>query len=219
MSLPILIKIFIQQLNTDLKPQSSINYQVGLRNKFSDRFKGSLSLFRMNVKNELYYNATPNNGVPENENYDRTVHEGLESCLEAKVNNRITLFGNYTFTDAYFDGGQYSGNKIPLVPQNKGSVGLRLFLPKNFTFNMVGTYTGKSYAMDDQANAYSQVGGYMVTDTNLSWHYKDLAVTFGINNIFNRQYSEFTGVNVYDGLKFYYPNPKRNFSLKAKYTF
>ena len=215
----------VQQLNTGLKPQSSINYQVGLRHKFSDRFNGSLSLFRMNVKNELYFNATDTfNPIwgswnQKNENYDRTIHEGLESSLDVKLNNRIILFGNYTFTNAYFDGGQYSGNKIPLVPQDKVSIGLKFTLPMNIDLNIIGTYVGSRYYLNDQANAYSKLNGYMVADTNLSWHCKDFKITFGINNILDKQYSEYAGVNVNNGLKFYYPNPGRNFSLKVGYSF
>jgi iron complex outermembrane receptor protein len=210
-------------LNMNLKPQSSIDYQAGLRHRFSDRFKGSLSLFRMNVKNELYYNATDTfafgywNG--ENENYDRTVHEGIESSLDAKLNDWIMLFGNYTFTNAYFDGGQYSGNKIPLVPQHKASLGLKFKLPMSMSLNIIGTYVGPRYYLNDQANAYSKLNGYMVADTNLSWYCKDFKVTFGINNFFDKQYSEYAGVNVSSGSKFFYPSPGRNFSLKVNYSF
>ncbi len=218
-------------LNTDLKPQSSINYQVGLRHKFSDRFKGSLSLFRMNVKNELYLNATDTYDPyyyywnSRNENYDRTVHEGLESSLNAKINDWATLLLNYTFTNAYFDGGQYSGNEIPLVPSHKGSVGLKFALPMNMFLNIIGTYVGPRYYLNDQANAYSKLNGYMVADTNLSWYCKDFKVTFGINNLFDKQYSEYAGVvqgfsSVYTvGEKFYYPSLERNFNLKVDYAF
>ncbi|TRZ93779.1 TonB-dependent receptor [bacterium] len=212
-----------QQIDTSLEPQSSINYQAGLRHKFSDRVKGSLSIFRMNVKNEIYYNAKDMlvygywNG--KNENYDKTVHEGLDASLDTKLSDRIMLFGNYTFTNAYFNGGEYDNNEIPLVPRHKGSVGLRFTLPKNITLNLTGTYTGERYFLNDQANAYSKLNGYMVADTNLSWRYKELTVTFGINNFLGKEYSEYAGVLVDSGTKFYYPSPGRNFNLKLEYQF
>ncbi|MFA5351467.1 MAG: TonB-dependent receptor [Candidatus Omnitrophota bacterium] len=209
-----------RQLNTDLKPQSAITYETGIRHKFSDRLKGCLSLFRMNVKDELYFNATGGaTGFGQNENYDKTIHEGIESSLDVKLSDFVSLFGNYTFTNAYFDGGIYDKNKIPLVPQHKGSIGLRLFFTKNITLNVIGTYVGKKYALNDQANAYSRLNGYMTMDTNLSWRHKDLTVAFAVNNLFNKQYSEYAGVQVSDGAKFYYPSPERNFSLKIDYTF
>ncbi len=212
-----------QQLNTDLEPQSSIDYQAGLRHKFSDQVKGTLTVFRKNVKNELYYNAQDAlvwgywNG--KNSNYDKTVHEGLECSLETKLCSWVNWFGNYTYTNAYFDGGQYNKNEIPLAARHKGSMGLKFTLPMNIAFNIIGTYVGPRYYLNDQANAYSKINGYMVADTNLSWCHKDFKVTFSINNLFGKQYSEYAGVSVDSGLKFYYPNPERNFSLKASYSF
>jgi iron complex outermembrane receptor protein len=218
-----------QLLDTDLKPQSSMNYQAGLRHKFSDRLKGSLSLFRMNVKNELYYNPKAlldifNFWNGKNANYDKTIHEGIESSLDISLNDWVTLFGNYTFTNAFFSGGQYSKNEIPMVSRHKGSVGLRFSLPNNITFNITGSYVGKRYFINDQDNAVSRLNGYMIADMNLSWRCKDLTVAFGINNLFNKQYSEY-GVYgtdssngfVYD--KCYFPSPGRNFSLKVDYAF
>jgi outer membrane receptor protein involved in Fe transport len=212
-----------KQLNTDLKPQSSINYQLGLRHKLSEQASGSLSIYRMNVRDEIYYNAKDflsyGYWMGKNENYDKTVHEGIEASLNVKLKDWITLFGNYTFADAYFHDGQYSKNKIPLVPQNKGSIGLQVSLPKNITLNMTGTYVGERYFLNDQANSYSQLNGYMVADANLSWHYKDFTVSAGINNLLGRQYSEYAGVTVDSGEKFYYPSPKTNFNLKLEYSF
>ena len=89
----------------------------------------------------------------------------------------------------------------------------------------MGTYVGEKYALNDQANAYSRLNGYMSVDTNLSWRCKDLTVTFGINNLFDKQYSEYAGVLRFPsgdhvaGDKFYYPSLGRNFSLKADYAF
>jgi iron complex outermembrane receptor protein len=228
--------LYQQLLNTSLKPQSAMNYQIGTRHKFSDRLKGSVSLFRMNVKNELYYDSKAfldmfGSWAGKNTNYDKTIHEGLESSIDMKLNDWINFFGNYAFTRAYFDGGQYNKNEIPMVPRHKGSVGLRFLLPKNITFNVTGNYVGKRYFLNDQANAYSRLNGYMTLDTNLSWRSKDLTVTFGINNILNKKYSEYAGVVVdsaYEscsginwpaGSKFYYPSPERNFSLKLEYKF
>jgi len=209
-----------KQLNTNLKPQSSINYQVGLRHKFSDKVQGSFSLYMMKVKDELYLNSTGGaSGDGQNENYDKTIHKGVESSINAKLVDWAVLFGNYAFTDAYFKGGEYDKNEIPLAARHKGSVGVRFFLPKNITFNMVGNYVGKRYFLNDQPNSQSRLSGYIVADTNISWHYKDMAVTLSINNLFNKGYAEYAGYSFSATDKFYYPNPKRNFNLKVNYSF
>jgi len=221
-----------QQLNTSLKPQSSMNYQLGLRHKFSNRLRGDFSFFRMNVKDELYYNST---GGPlaagQNENYDKTVHQGMEASFEAKLIDWINILGNYAFTDAYFDGGQYDQNEIPLVPRHKASAGLKFLLLKDLAVNLTGNYVGKRYFLNDQANTYSRLNGYMVTDMNILWSHKDLSIAFGVSNLLNKKYSEYAGVVVADswesstgitwpaGTRFYYPSPERNFNLRVEYKF
>lgn len=213
-----------QQLDTTLKAQSAFNYQLGIRHTFSDRLKGSFSLFRMKVKNELYYNSTGGPlGAGKNENYDKTTHEGLELSLDNKLNDWVAFFSNYTFTKAFFEGGGYDKNEMPMVPRHKGSLGLRLFLTKNITLNLTGNYVGKRYFLNNEANDQSRLNGYMVADTNLSWCRKDTTVTFCINNLFNKRYSEYAGYAFNSAIsandKFYYPSPERNFSLKVEYTF
>jgi len=216
---------FHQFLNTNLKPQSSMNYQVGVRHKFNEMLDGSFSLYRMKVRDYIYFNPVGGQwGFGENENYDRTIHQGLESSFDAKISNSASFFGNYTFTNAIFDGGRYDKNEIPMVPRHKGSAALRFLLNKDLTFNLIDTYVGKRYLINDQANAVSRLNGYMVADTNLSWRYNDLVVTFGINNLLNKQYSEYAvyGTDSSNGFaydKCYFPSPERNFSLKAEYTF
>jgi iron complex outermembrane receptor protein len=216
---------FHQFLNTNLKPQSSLNYQAGLRHKFTDALNGSFSLFRMNVKDYIYFNPIGGvTGFGENENYDKTVHQGLESSAEAKLTDSVTLTGNYTFTDARFVGGIYGSNEIPMVARHKAGAGLRFALPKNITFNINDTYVGNRYVINDEANAVSRLNGYMVADTNIAWRCKDLQVSFGVNNLFNKKYSEYAvyGSDSSNGFvndKCFFPSPTRNFNLKVDYAF
>ncbi|MBF0489141.1 MAG: TonB-dependent receptor [Candidatus Omnitrophica bacterium] len=217
---------FVQQLNTSLKPQSSINYQAGIRHTFSKGFKGAVSVFRMNVHNELYLNAAGGpTGFGDNENYGHTVHEGLEASSEVKVTHWMNVWGNYTLTKAYFDGGLFKNNDIPMVPRHKASLGLRFLLPGDFTFNGIGNYVGQRSLLNDQANHYSRLNGYLTVDMNLSWTHKDWTITFGVNNVLDKQYSEVAGVLLNPsgshpiGERFYYPSPERNYNLKVDYRF
>jgi len=216
---------FHQFLNTNLKPQSSLNYQAGLRHKFNGVLNGSFSLFRMNVKDYIYYNPVGGaTGFGENENYDKSVHQGVESSAEAKLSDSVTLTGNYTFTDARFIGGIYGSNEIPMVARHKAGAGLKFLLPGNITFNINDTYVGRRYLINDEANAVSRLNGYMITDTNIAWRSKGLQVSLGVGNIFNKKYSEYAvyGSDSSNGFvndKCYFPSPARNFNLKVDYAF
>ncbi|NTV29406.1 MAG: TonB-dependent receptor [Candidatus Omnitrophica bacterium] len=229
---------YMQQLKTSLKPQSSVNYQAGVRHNFSEGVKAEASLFRMDVKDELFLNSryawledpwSPGTWYwsAQNDNYDRTVHQGLETSAEARVNSRLKLRGGYTFTDARFSNGAYAGNEIPLVARHKASAGLGLELVKGVTLDFAETYVGARRFYNDQANAYSRLNGYLVTDAGASWRMRDWTVSFGVNNLLNAKYSEVAGVRVTEdgvygyhvGDKFYFPSPERNYNFKVSCVF
>lgn len=207
-------------LNTDLAPQTSRNYELGIRHRFNQNLKCDFSVYSMNIKNELYYNPAGGPfGWGANENYDKTRHQGIEFAFDSKIMNNIGFFGNYSYSKAVFKTGAYDAKDIPMVPRHKGSVGLKFLFPKNITLNISGNYVGKRYFINDQANVFSQLNGYMTADMNVSYTYKDLRITAGINNIFDKKYSEFGVCNSATGAKNYYPSPERNFNLKLEYKF
>ncbi len=219
---------FVQQLNTTLKPQTAMNYQLGLRHRFSPRLKSAVSLYRMNVRHELYFNAAGGPfGSGQNENYDRTVHQGLQLSADAKLTDKVGLFGNYTFTDAHFANGTYKDNQIPMVARHKASIGLKFLLSKDLAFNVIDNYVGSRYFLNDQANHYSRLNGYMTVDSNVSWACRDWTMTFGVNNILNKKYAETAGVRLTNdslygyriGDKFYYPSPGTSVDLKMERRF
>lgn len=206
-----------QQLDTTLKPQSSRNYEAGVRHKVSDGLNGTLSFFRMNVQDEIYLNYLYDANGSKNENYDKTVHQGAVSSVEAKFGERLTMFGQYTYTDAYFNGGAYNKNEIPSVSRHKARVGAHLLLVPQVTWSVTETYTGDMYALNDQANAQRRVNNYVLTDTALLWKHKDVTARFGIGNVFNKEYAEYTGYDRWSGNMFYFPSPGRNYNMSVEY--
>lgn len=207
-------------LNTTLKPQTSKNYELGARHRFDDRFKLDLTVFYMKIKNELYYNPV---GGPfalgANENYDKTKHKGVEAGFELKLFKNIEFFTNYSYTDSRFISGDYDDKRVPMVPYNKGTIGLKIALPKQISLTMLGNYIGSRYFINDQANSFSKLNGYMTADLRAAYSFKDFNLIAGINNIFDKKYSQYGVCNNNTGAKNYYPSPERNFSLELDYKF
>ncbi|MFH0754786.1 MAG: TonB-dependent receptor, partial [Candidatus Omnitrophota bacterium] len=207
-----------QQLNTSLRPQAATTYQLGVRQKINDWAKADVSVYRMHLTDELYYNST---GGPlaagQNQNYDKTVHEGLNLSLESELTRRISMTGAYTYTHAYFHGGDYDKNQIPLVAHHKFSTGVKVSLPADMVWHVTGIYVGKRYTLNDQANSHGLINGYAVVNTSLTWQKKDWSVSAGINNLFNKQYAEYAGWATNPATsapdRFYYPSPERNYTV------
>ena len=202
-------------INTTLQPQTAKDYELGIKHRFNSRLKADLTLFRMDIENELYYDYASYS----NKNYDKTRHEGGELGFEAGLSRDLFLTGNYAYTRGLFRGGAYDKKTIPMVPRNKASVGLRYLFAKGMTVNVSGNYIGERYFINDQANDLSRLNGYFTADMNVSYVYQNLTATFGINNILNKEYSEYASCNPTTGKKVYYPSPERNFVAKLSYRF
>jgi outer membrane receptor protein involved in Fe transport len=202
-------------VNTELKPQSSESYDIGVKHRFNEDLKCDLTFFLMNVDDELYYDYA----TYSNKNYDKTRHEGIEAAFDAKATKKIGIFGNYSYTKAFFDGGVYNNNTVPMVPRNKGSIGIKYLVNDKITCNLLANYLGEQYFINDQANVLSKLNGYATVDANISYEYKGLAAVFQVNNILNKKYSEYGACNTGTGKKTYYPSPERNFSLKISSKF
>lgn len=202
-------------VNTSLRPQDILSYEAGIKHNFTDKLECDLTLFRMDIKNELFFNPL----TFANENYPKTRHEGVEFAFNSGFFKHIGVFGSYTFTNAFFRGGGFDKKKIPMVAPHKGSMGFRFFLSDSWKLNVQMNYTDKRFFINDQANNFSPANGYFTTDTNIFYKYKDLEATLGVNNLFDKQYSEFVVYSIIYGQKAYYPSPRRNFYLKLKITF
>jgi len=207
-------------LNTELKPQESRNYEIGIRHRAEGNPELSLSIFRMNISNELFYNPMGGPfGFGANENYEKTRHQGAEANLEAELNKRIKLALNYTFTKSTFIDGVYDEKDVPMVPRNKSRAGLKFSATEKLRLNLWANYVGKRYFINDHANSFSRLNGYLTLDTNIIYNYKGLSILLAANNLLDRQYCEYAVCNAATGAKNYYPNPGRNFSLKLEYKF
>jgi iron complex outermembrane receptor protein len=204
-------------LNPDLKPQVARNYEAGIRHRFNPENGFTFSLFRMNIESELYYNPLGGPwGWGANENYDKTRHEGLEFSFDFSPLKNVDIFANYAYTKSFFRGGIYEKKIVPMVPRYKASLGLKFILLEDFILNIRTDYVGKRYFINDQANAFSGLKGYVTADTNLSYQFNDFKATLSVNNIFNEMYSEYGVIGVE---KAYYPACGRNFNIKMEYKF
>ena len=200
-------------LNTLLKPQKGITYEVGVDHYFTKAIRSGLTFYWMELNDEIYYNPL----TYANDNYDKTRHWGAELSAEAKPWQWLKLWANYTYTKATFRGGIYDGNDVPDVPNHKVSFGFDLtpnfvaFL-KGLDFNVWATYYSKKRFISDQPNVVPKLDDYITMNAKLSYTWKFLTAFVGVNNIFNEKYSEYGVCNPISGARNYYPSPGVNFS-------
>jgi len=195
----------------NIKPQTAYEFDLGVRWNPFKRAGGSLTLFQVKTDNEIYLDPlTYVNG-----NYDKTKRHGIEATVNLIVTDSLRVGMNYTYIKAVFDGAAYNGNDIPFVPRNKFSTKVS-YSWNDFTFNLIGLYTGNRYLNSDPQNASPKLPGVTTFDFNVDYRRKDFALYFGVKNITGERYYEFG--TVLAGTRYFYPAPERQFLLGIQYT-
>jgi outer membrane receptor protein involved in Fe transport len=124
-----------------------------------------------------------------NENYDQTLHQGIEIGCRADLFEILTLFGNYAYEKATIRDGPFDGNDIPAVPRNKFNLGFRIHdVIPNLLFSADYLYVDDSDLISDQANRFEKLESYYTLDLRLSYVWKWVNAFVGVNNVTDQKY-------------------------------
>ena len=207
-----LFNFYTNTINTDLMPQTSDDYELGVRHYFTPSLFAHVNLFFIDTKDEILYD--PASGFfGANVNLDgKTRRKGVEMVL-SKVYEKVTLSGSYTYTDAEINGGNYDGSKFPNVPKHKASVNTLFSLGYGVTLNVNGYWVGERPFVSDFVNAFDEQDDYFVVNTKLKYRWKNLTAFLNVNNLTNEEYSEYGVLSTFSSPweEAYYPSPKINF--------
>jgi iron complex outermembrane receptor protein len=214
-----LFSYYTNTVNTDLIPQTSDDYEVGGRYYFSDKAYAHLNVFRVNTRNEIFFNPM----TFANENFDGKIRrDGIEVSLNAEMSKWLTVRGGYSYLNAKIKGREFKGNYVPDVPKHKAIVEAVSSPGRGFSFMVNGVYVGRRPFVSDFKNAFSDQSSFFVLNGKIMYQWKALKAFLDINNITNKEYSEY-GVIV--GFPFgpfeksFYPSPERNFLVGLSMEF
>jgi len=202
-----------------LKPQQSRDKEAGVEwhGKGASLRAG---LFNMDVDNEIHYNAL----TYSNMNLSPTRHRGLELEGRMVVLPTVDVAARYTRTEATFRKGVYGGvdvggNQVPQVPRNRFLLDIGWQMLPGTRANLNIRYTGSQYYDNDQANRFSRMPGYTVTDLKISHQINAWRFALGINNLFAEKYHSYGIINgAYTSFSAY-PEDRRNAYVSAEYRF
>jgi iron complex outermembrane receptor protein len=212
------------QVNSDLKPQTGVHVDLGVRHFLTPSIQANVTLFRAKIENEIYFDPNPSPFIGTNANYPETLHQGVEVGGKADLFERLTFFGNYTYEEAVFEEGLYDGKDIPAVPRNKFNLGFRIHdVVPGALFTAVYNYVGASFLISDLGNQSPKLESYYTIDLRLSYAWKWINCFFGINNLTNQKYSQYGLVGQYPSgtpqQPLLYPATDRNWLAGIELTF
>ena len=216
------------QINTDLKPETGWNFEMGSRGSFlQNKLNYAISLYRLHIKNLVVSRRTAQDefiGI----NAGATKHDGLEMSLDYSIfkNKTVSIhpFLSYTLNnfkfEEFIDGeNNFSGNELTGVPKQILNVGFDVTSKVGFYGNINYQFVDKMPITDSNSlysDAYNitnfKVGYSKNINTDLNFN-----LFFGLNNIFNEHYASQILINAtgFGGVapRYYYPgNPINYFS-------
>ncbi len=197
-------------LNSGLKQQQEMDYELGIRDNTFKPLEIAANIFLADIKDEIYVNPL----TSANTNYaspTRRYGFELESSLKLFEKRwfNITPFFNLTTQKPYFKGGDYSGKRIPMVPDFKYAVGYALQPVKGLTISTELNHLGPQFAINDQENDLPKLKSYTVVDMKVRYNWRGATVWISLTNLFNKKYSEYSVDNWMGGTD-YYPAQGRN---------
>jgi len=188
------------QINTDLKPETGWNYELGFKgNWFENKVYTELTFFSTQIENLLVARRTADDqyvGV----NAGSSSHPGIEFLVNYKLLDSNTFqitpyfsaaINNFKFKDFVDGEADYSGNELTGVPDKQWSLGLDVNSKKGFGVNISYRTVGK-IPMNDSNTKYSD--GYSLLDIKTTYIFTLLKVlrtelNAGINNALNEKYA------------------------------
>jgi len=177
-----------------LQPENSISYELGVEKTYGDMGFVKATIFYTDIEDLIDFDGTAvacgsgfgcYNQVP-----GTTTSKGIELSGEYAVNDMVTLFGAYTYTDAETD-----GMRLTRTPKHDAVIGVSA----DFTDRLSG-YVDVHHVADIVPSAFAPpvnfVDDYTLVGTGVSFDVTDNAeVYLRVENLLDEKYETAGGFN------------------------
>jgi iron complex outermembrane receptor protein len=224
------------QINTDLKPEVGINYELGFKAHWLEsKLYTELVFYSTQINNLLVARRTAEDqfvGI----NAGQSSHRGIEFTLNYEVlkTSRLEIgtyfaasLNDFIFKDFVDNGIDYSRNQLTGVPNQQWNAGIDLKTANGFTVNTSFMSIGK-IPMNDSNIKYS--AAYVLLDIKAAYSFTILRflkaeLSSGINNLLDQKYAASIVPNAIGfgkaAPRYYYPGSPINFygGISVSYLF
>ena len=185
--------------NPDLKPEISVNKEIGLAfDKGTWRTSGTY--FRndyqnkINASNEAAYRLPNGRRVYQWDNSGKAIVQGIEGNLFVTLRDDLDWNTNLTYMIESKD--KETGDPLSIIPKYTVNTTLDWYATEKLSFQVSGTYYGKQEApkRNNRANeeldksVQQSVDPYGLVGLSGGYEFnKNLSVRLGINNLFDKQ--------------------------------
>ncbi|MBI2931451.1 MAG: TonB-dependent receptor [Planctomycetes bacterium] len=187
-----------------LQPERSHSYEIGARLQAPGWVHASAGYYRMDVRDEIYFDPTTFTNL----NFDEVRHQGVEGEFRLTPLAALELFGTYTYTRAVIRSAPLEGKKYPVTPAHLGTAGGTVRAGGAF-LTLSGRVVGRRFLISDTLNEEERLASYGVMDAKLGYRWGKTLVALSVFNLLDREYEESGGVTAAGPA--FNPGPERSF--------
>lgn len=199
--------------NTDLAPQKSTNYTLGVSRPLCKWANGNASVFHYDIKDRISRDAPYPDALYRN--YAQVTIWGFELAADATLAKGLKARLGYTFLSAKDESDQSVTDDVIGVPQHKIDVGVDYVIPRlGARLHLEGLFMAEQWTQLPTAATPTtearQVSGYVVVNFRVSQPIgKNVEAFAYVSNLMDYDYESENG----------FPGPGRNFWFGIKTTF
>jgi iron complex outermembrane receptor protein len=203
--------------NPLLNPQTADNFEIGYKRSAGNLYY-ELALFTISLEDELIpFELAAFPGRTFYSNAGSSTRDGIETSISWETENGFRVDASYTWSDFKFDdfvddnGNDFSGNRLPGLPEHFAYVGLSYAGDTGFIGTLEAFYSGDLYA--NNANT-ADVSSYTIANFRLAYEFDTgpwlIRPYLGVNNLFDESYNSNIRINAFGG-RYFEPAPERNY--------
>nr|WP_320132102.1 TonB-dependent receptor [uncultured Holophaga sp.] len=200
---------YVYIVNPDLKSETSLNYEVGVKSHLrpwlelqADLFESDITDLIQSVKTTLV-DASSGSPIYQDQNIGKVVHKGAELALGFKPNRYVQGSFGYTYLDRT---NKSSSTVLTGTPKNRVTGSLQVSPMEVLYFQA----SVQSQGRQPVTTTPTYVGGFTTVDLAVGWKpLNALSLDAGLKNATDKNYQYTTG----------FPMPGRTWFANARYTF
>ncbi len=215
--------------NPGVDPQIAKNYEVGIRGTFAERNRYEVSLFTIDVEDELIpFEIATQPGRDFFSNAGKSTRKGVEISIVSQPVEELRLSVAYTYSDFQFDeflddnGNDFSGNALPGIPDKLFRGEVAYTHPSGFYSAIDFLYVGDFFVNNANSTTNDSYSVMNLRAGFADFRFGDwtLSPFVGVNNLTDKRYAANVRLNAFGG-RYFEPAPERHFygGFAIRYNF
>lgn len=191
--------------NPNLNSEKAMNYELGIKYKPTQNLILKSELFYSKLYNSIQFVSNVQDDLSQMQNTGEAKFAGFDISLNYNLLKNIILNGSYS----YIKRDNITNPEILFtnIPKSKLIGAIEYRYEKKFSINLFGEYNSERINASDASRTSPE---FIIINTQLLYNFsKYFKIEFGINNIFDKNYTIFEG----------YPEPGRNFYTSIYFNF